>query len=202
MPLLTVAFHFCRKLTCSEQNTTCLSVCCALRLSWDMLIRSTLTAHITTNQGDWKMTVDAENRSCSFIRSLPTGIYQPCVCVHTCQCFFQTWHHVCRMNTAQWLVCEVNDRFIMASAHRETAASRQRREEDEDMRQARFTVRPVHVNSAVCGREGREYGGQLLSPLTSLRFFHQLSIYRTVLHSCTPSTPVTHKHTHRSCLVS
>lgn len=58
------------------------------------------------------------------------------------------------MNTAQWLVCEASDRFIMASAHGETAASRQRREEDEDMRQAGFTVRPVHVNSAVGVREG------------------------------------------------
>lgn len=98
---------------------------------------------------------------------------------------------VCCMNTAQRLVCEVTDSFITVCAHRETAASTRRREEDRDVGQAGFTVGPVHVSSAVSGREGWENRGQLLSLLMSTHFFHQLSIYRPVLHSCTPSHPAT-----------
>lgn len=91
MPPLAVAFHFFRKLTCSEPNSAC--VCGALCLSWDTLIRSTLTANTTTNQGDSKMTVDGEKRKCSFTHSFPTSVYQlglsVCVCVHSCQCVFR-----------------------------------------------------------------------------------------------------------------
>lgn len=55
---------------------------------------------------------------------------------------------VCCVNTAQWLVCEVGDSFIMACAHRETAPSRGRRKEDRDVGQARFTVGLAHVSLA------------------------------------------------------
>lgn len=115
-------------------------------------------------------------------------ISSACVCVHTCQCFFFFFSPrrdtvcVCCMNTAQRLVCEVTDSFITACTHGETAASTWRRE-DGDVGQARFTVGPVHVNSAVSRREGWENRGQLLSLLMSTHFFHQLSIYRPVLHS-------------------
>lgn len=67
------------------------------------------------------------------------------------------------MNTAQWLVCEVTDSFIMACAYRETAPSRERREEDRDAGQARFTVGPTHVNSAAGGRRGEKRGTAAVS---------------------------------------
>ncbi|TNN88143.1 hypothetical protein EYF80_001724 [Liparis tanakae] len=49
-----------------------------------------------------------------------------------------------QMNTAQRLVCEVTDSFIMARAYGETAPCRGRRAEDRDRGQARFTVGPAH----------------------------------------------------------
>lgn len=100
------------------------------------------------------MTVDEERRKCSFNRSLPTGVYQRRVCLrsHLSVFFFFSYRRdtvcVCCMNTAQRLVCEVTDSFITAGAHRETAASTQRRErgEDRDVGQAGFTVGPVRVS--------------------------------------------------------
>lgn len=81
-----------------------------------------------------------------------------CVCVHSCQCVFRHADMcalcVCCVNTAQWLVCEVCDSFIMACAHRETAPSRGRREEDRDAGQARFTVGLAHVSPTAGGGRG------------------------------------------------
>lgn len=146
--------------------------------------------------------------------AIPTGLGYTCVCacVHSCQCVFRYCVYVCicvcvcHVNTAQWLVREVTDSFIMACAHRETAPSRGRREEDRDMGRARFTAGPSHVSLEVGGGKwggSRSLGGKLLSSLMSLCFFHQLSIYRAVQHSChaplIPSThiqPSYHTHTH------
>lgn len=98
---------------------------------------------------------------------------------------------VCCVNTAQWLVCEVGDSFIMACAHRETAPSRGRREEDGDAGQARFTVGPAHVSPAVGG--GRGVGG------TAAVSFNEPSLLSSAfnLQGCPallhcPSFPPTH----------
>lgn len=88
-------------------------------------------------------------------------ISAPCVCLrsHLSVFFFffpprRDTVCVCCMNAAQRLACEVADSFITACAHRETAASTRRREEDGDAGQAGFTVGPVRVSAAVSGREG------------------------------------------------
>lgn len=73
----------CGELTLSKTLYASVCVCCALCLSWDRLIRSTLTAITATNQGDQKTTADEEKRKCSFIHSLPTGIYQLRVCLRS-----------------------------------------------------------------------------------------------------------------------
>lgn len=133
------------------------------------LIRSTSTAnrdgeHKPVGLRKWQRMRERERVHSS------TAFPPLCVCVHSCQCFSHTqlrvstvcvWVCVCHMNTAQWLVCEVTDSFIMASAHRETAPSRGGREEDRDTRWARFTFRPDPISPVVGGGEG----GQLLSPL-------------------------------------
>lgn len=81
------------------------------------------------------MTVDEEKRKCSFIHSLPTGIYQLRVCLrsHLSVGFFSPPRRdtvcVCCMNAARRLACEVADSFITACAHRETAAFTRREEE-------------------------------------------------------------------------
>lgn len=118
----------------------------------------------------------------------PQLSHQPVfTCVRNCQCVFRhdTTVWVCCMGTAQWLLCEVTDSFIMACAHRETAPSRGRREEDRDTGQARFNAGlAAHQSSGWWGRRCC-CGGQLLSHLMSLCFSHQLSIYRAVRHFCT-----------------
>lgn len=146
------------------------------------------------------MTEDEDKRKCSFIRSFPTRV-SVCFCSQLLVCF-QRCHSVyvhflvcvCHMNAAQWLLCEVSDSFIMACAHRETAPSRGRREEDRrGTGQVYCRVGP-HQSSCWWKRMG---WGQLLSPLMSQGFFHQLSIYRPVQHSFTgsPNSPQTLKYT-------
>lgn len=129
-------------------------MCAALFLSWETLIRSTLTANITTNQGDSKMTVDEKKMfihpqhshqrispKCMYLRShLSVGFFFPdtvCVC--------------CHMNTAQAAVCEVTDSFIMACTHSETAPSRERREEE---RPGLLLGQPMSIQWSLGGRRG------------------------------------------------
>lgn len=122
MPLLAVAFHFVRKLTCSEPNSG--RVCVCVSLSWGALIRSTSTANTATNQWDpenWQWM--RKMRKCSFIHSF--SHQRMCVFTRVCVCVLYEHSSVAG-------VCEVTDSFIMAGAHRETAPSRGRREEDRD----------------------------------------------------------------------
>lgn len=142
------------------KQCTRLCVCRALWLSWGTLIRSTLTANRDgelqpQTTGTEELTGDEEKRKCSFIHSFPNSVY---VFVLTAvSVFSRVWVCVCRMNTAQWLRCEVTDSFIMASAQRETAPSRGRREEDRDRgtetgdRPGLLLDRPVSVQQLVEG---------------------------------------------------
>lgn len=183
----------------------CACVCRAVLLSWGAVIRSTLTAnrdgeHQPQTRGTQNMTVDEEERKCSFIHSFSTRMcvyvcFQTCHCVYVCVC-------VCRVSTALSLLCEVTDSFIMARVHRgdSTIQGKERRGQRHGTGQVYCGADPRQLS---CWRTG--WG--LLSPLMSLRFFHQLSIYRPVQHFCTGHHPDTspenaHIHTHTHILLS
>lgn len=68
-------------------------------------------------------------RKCSFIHSFPTSVYRICSCAFVLTAV-RVYPCARQMSTAQWLVCEVTDSFIMARAYRETAPCRGRRAED------------------------------------------------------------------------
>lgn len=147
MPPLAAAFHLVRKLTGSEPNNACVCMCvsCCMPVMRyvDKVNLSKQQRRRVPNTNQW----DSENdrgwgKEKVFIHpQLPHNrvcLYsQLSVCFQTYHCVYvRVWVCVCYMNTALWLVCEVTDSFIMAFAHRETAPSRGRREEDRDMGQA------------------------------------------------------------------
>lgn len=122
MPLLAVAFHFVRKLTCSEPNSgrVCVCVCEPVMGRVDKVNLNSKHNHKPV--GPRKLTVNEENEK-MFIHP---QLFPPAhVCVYSCVCVLYEHSSVAG-------VCEVTDSFIMAGAHRETAPSRGRREEDRD----------------------------------------------------------------------
>ena len=176
-------FIFVRKLTCSEPNSRCVCVC----VSWGALIRSTSTANTTTNQWDpekWQWMRKRENVHSS--TAFPTRAWV-CVCV-------------CCLNTAQWMVCVWSHwqlHYGWCAQGDSTIQGKERRgQRHRRDRHGLLLGRPTSVQLLVeeGGRRWEE-GGQLLSPLMSLCFFHQLSIYRAVQHSC-PSTHTRRCNTH------
>lgn len=73
--------------------------------------------------------------------------------------------------------------------------------EDRDIGQATLNIGLVAHESSGWLVGGGGEGGQLLSPLMSLSFFHQLSIYRAVQHSCVASHTPTCPHSSHTCTV-
>lgn len=145
------------------------------------------------------MTVDEEKRKCSFIHSFPTSVYV-CVCAHSCHCVYvyvNVWVCVSRMNTAQWLLCVKSltaSLWLVRTGRQHHPGEGEKRTETGGTGQVYCGAGPRQSSS--WWREGWWWRGQLLSPLMSLRFFHQLSIYGAVLHSCTDCTPLNiHPHT-------
>lgn len=144
------------------------------------------------------MTVDEEKRKCSFIHSLPTGIYQLRVCLRSHLSAGppphpQTWHcvFVVWMQLSGWRVKSLTASLRLARTGRQRRSREGERRTETRDRPGLLSGRSVSVQPSA-GRRGEKMGGQLLSPLMSTHFFHQLSIYRPVLHSCTPSRPSTH----------
>lgn len=161
MPPIAVAFHFVRKLTCSEPNSVCVCRSAMPVMGYvDKVNLNSKQRWRAPTRNQW----DSERRQWTRKRenvhsSTAYPLVYVCVCVHSCQCVFRhatvcMYGCVCCMNTAQWLVCEVTDSFITACAHRKTAPSRGRREEDRDTGQARFTVGLALVSPAVGGGRG------------------------------------------------
>lgn len=120
-----------------------------------------------------------------------------CVCVHTCQCFFffsadvTLCVFVVWIQLSGWCVKSLTASLRLVRTGRQRHPRKGERGEDRDVGQAGFTVGPVRVSWAVSRRERWENRGQLLSLLMSTHFFHQLSIYRPVLHF----VPSIHRHT-------
>lgn len=137
--------------------------------------------------GPRKLTVNEENEK-MFIHP---QLFPPAhVCVYSCVCVCVVWTQLSGWCVwSHWQLhygwCAQGDSTIQGKERR---GQRHRRD-----RPGLLLGRPTSLQLLV--EEGREEGGgeggQLLSPLMSLCFFHQLSIYSAVRHSC----PSTHTHT-------
>lgn len=97
----------------------------------------------------------------------------------------QPWHCVCLLYECSSAV-GVWSRWqlhygLRAQGDSGVPEKERRRTETRD-RPGLLSDRSVSVQPSA-GRRGEKTGGQLLSPLMSTHFFHQLSIYRPVLHS-------------------
>lgn len=181
----------------------CVCVCGAVCLSWGTLIRSTLTANRDgapqpQTSGTHKMTVDEEKRKCSFIHSFPTSVYT-CVCVFAAVSVFSDTHIQCVcMCLGLCLPCEYSSlagvwshwqlHYGLCAQGDSTIQGKERRGQRHGTGQVYCWAAPRQSSSWWREGGGR---GQLLSPLMSLCFFHQLSIYRAVQCSCTA-----HPHAH------
>lgn len=118
-----------------------------------------------------------------------------CLCSQLSVCF-QKWDCVCVsefvvwIQLSGWLVKSLTaSLWLVRTGRQHHPGKGEKRTETQDW-PGLLLGRPTSIQWLVEG--GARKGGQLLSPLMSLCFFHQLSIYRAVQHSCAPSHPSTH----------
>lgn len=92
-------------------------------------------------------------------------------------CVFVVW-----MQLSGWRVKSLTASLRLARTGRQRRSREGERRTETRDRPGLLSGRSVSVQPSA-GRRGEKMGGQLLSPLMSTHFFHQLSIYRPVLHS-------------------
>lgn len=148
--------------------------------------------HKPLGLGKWQRMRKRENAHSS--AAFPPVYACVCLCSQLSVCF-QTRRYVC----ALCLLCEyssVAGVWSLWQLHYGLCAQGDSTIQGKERRGQRCGTGQVYCWAGPCQsnrwrREG--VGGQLLSPLMSLHFFHQLSIYRTVQHFY--SSP--HSHPHR-----
>lgn len=132
--------------------------------------------------GPRKLTVNEENEK-MFIHP---QLFPP---AHVCVC-------VCCMNTAQWLVCVKSltaSLWLVRTGRQHHPGEGEKRTETQEG-QARFTVGPAHVTSAVGG--GREGGGGRRGGTAAVSFNEPLLLSSAFNLQRCPALLSVHTHTH------
>lgn len=120
---------------------------------------------------------------CVFAFTPVSGVFFP---PDVTVCVFVVW-----MQLSGWRVKSLTASLRLARTGRQRRSREGERRTETWNRPGLLSGRSVSVQASA-GRRGEKMGGQLLSPLMSTHFFHQLSIYRPILH------PVPSNHAHKA----